>query len=524
MTEANYTALTFAPIQGFIEKSRKLRDLYGSSFILSYLACAICERVEATLEKSAVISPARINVTQGTSNLIIVKGAFSPTAAETAFYDAWGRITKVCREWIEEKLIAEYSWRSDWELWTNHAWEFFCQTGETISQARYNLMRMKKRRNWTAVNWLGESSSLSGTDAIAWPGMGTYHPKNSNYHDANQASLAFYAKLREILGESLLDEREQLSIPELVKRLVLVDEIAEKLGIRDEVPKGYKQLNRLEGNNYTGWFKGDGDRIGVFLDSLPHQERQRNQVSKAMREWGRDLTEDEKKDLPFGRIIYAGGDDFFGVFFRDSAPELTGFECVNWFAHKFRELWAELQTRIIESLGEDKSTYQSPITVSVGFVWAAPDIPQRDILQHCREAEESAKKHGRDRLALRVLFNGGNWVEWVCPWQHLNILEKYQDREGGKNWRHIYEDIAVLESRHAFSPQNTDVALALFTAYFGKERDRIFGNQDLWWNEKDKTGILGEQSQYQNIEQQNDAINDWIINLAKIGFHLYDQS
>ena len=29
MTDSIYTAITFAPVQGFIEKSRKLRDLYG---------------------------------------------------------------------------------------------------------------------------------------------------------------------------------------------------------------------------------------------------------------------------------------------------------------------------------------------------------------------------------------------------------------------------------------------------------------------------------------------------------------
>ncbi|MBW4442550.1 MAG: hypothetical protein KME10_15220 [Plectolyngbya sp. WJT66-NPBG17] len=42
-TDTIYTAITFAPVQGFIEKSRKLRDLYGSSFILSYLANALCK-------------------------------------------------------------------------------------------------------------------------------------------------------------------------------------------------------------------------------------------------------------------------------------------------------------------------------------------------------------------------------------------------------------------------------------------------------------------------------------------------
>lgn len=43
MDKNSCTIVTFAPIQGFIEDSRKLRDLYGSSFLLSYLAKSICE-------------------------------------------------------------------------------------------------------------------------------------------------------------------------------------------------------------------------------------------------------------------------------------------------------------------------------------------------------------------------------------------------------------------------------------------------------------------------------------------------
>ena len=38
-----YTAISFAPVQGFIEKSRKLRDLIGASQILSYLAYSLVE-------------------------------------------------------------------------------------------------------------------------------------------------------------------------------------------------------------------------------------------------------------------------------------------------------------------------------------------------------------------------------------------------------------------------------------------------------------------------------------------------
>ena len=41
------------------------------------------------------------------------------------------------------------------------------------------------------------------------------------------------------------------------------------------------------------------------------------------------------------------------------------------------------------------------ITLSVGFVWAGHSVPQRDVLQHCREAEKFAKNLGRDRLTNR---------------------------------------------------------------------------------------------------------------------------
>ena len=177
------------------------------------------------------------------------------------------------------------------------------------------------------------------------------------------------------------------------------------------------------------------------------------------------------------------------------------------------------------------------ITVSVGLVWAAPGVPQRDVLQHCRDAEKSAKKKGRDRLAIRILFNSGNHLEWVCPWWCLQqFLEGYQDREGDTlaslkekskgnkttpNWTHFYNDVATLESHHAFEGQ-TQIALGLFEIYFGKENRQCLATH-LWdtsdTNNKTKTGILGNQRHAQ--EKQNiKALNNWVINLAKVGFQL----
>lgn len=467
MSESDYTAITFAPVQGFIEKSRKLRDLYGSSFLLSYLSRVLCQA--ATQQGLNVISPAIINVTQGTPNQIIIQGLFSRTDAEAAFKQAWQNIVETCRQWIEEQVTGfNYCWKREWKDWSHYAWEFFWATGDTITAARESLNDIKRPRDWVGINWKGESSTLSGTDAIAWPTMGLLNPKTGRAKQEKQDIEKFYAALSQKLGETYLDRlpkfkllkgtgreivakkigeaiitpREQLSIPELIKRLITVDAVAEKIKLEIkhpsielseefiqkalestdiEVPeKPFKEVNRHEEQSWTGWFQGDGDRMGKFLQKLADKgeedERKKLQeFSEALMNWGEKELKPYMKDSKLGRIVYAGGDDFMGVLFQSATSgKLTATECLQWFAG-LPEEW-------------EKHGYADKITVSVGFVWAAPNVPQRDVLQHGREAEKSAKTCGRDRLALRVLFNSGNHLEWVCPWRFLDILSAYRDR------------------------------------------------------------------------------------------------
>lgn len=595
MSQSCYTAITFAPVQGFIEKSRKLRDLYGSSFLLSYLSRILCQA--AKQQKLDVISPAIINVTQGTPNQIIIHGLFSKADAEATFKQAWQNIVETCRQWIETEVSNfDYCWKREWKDWIHHAWEFFWATGETITAARESLNDIKRPRDWVGINWKGESSTLSGTDAIAWPTMGLLNPKTGRVKSENpakpekQAIEEFYAALSQKLGETYLDRlpkfklltgtgretvakkigeaiitpREQLSIPELIKRLITVDAIAEKikLGIdhpsielskefiqkaedfiqkalestKIETPeKPFKEVNRHEEQSWTGWFQGDGDRMGKYLQELADkgEETEREELknfSAALMNWGENTLKPYMKDSKLGRIVYAGGDDFMGVLFQSATPgQLTADECLEWFSN-FPELWKEHQ-------------YADKITVSVGFVWAAPNVPQRDVLQHGREAEQSAKKCGRDRLALRVLFNSGNHLEWVCPWRFLDILSAYRDRsQKNQNWAHIYQDVALLEARHAFTNQQINIAKALADIYFPDYKDIL--DRKHWWNTEGVSGILGEWKTYlkedekddeTSLEQVNNTVpeddklcldkinkvlNEWIINLAKVGFHL----
>lgn len=512
-----YTAITFAPVQGFIEKSRKLRDLYGSSFILSYLARAICNA--AKNQGNEVISPAIIDVTQGTPNQIVIKGEFTQSAAKAALDEAWQQITQACQEWIERHLPANYRWQREWNAWTNHTWEFFWERGDSISQVRKKLNDKKRSRDWTGINWIGESSTLSGTDAIASPSMSLKRDRSEQSQQVRQ----FYTQLSQIksLGSAFVDPSEQLSIPELIKRLITYSALASylKLNAQEhisvEIPATFRDLSRFDDNRWTGWFQGDGDSIGSHLRKLAENSNEAEalkEFSKQMMEWGGKYLKPAIQKSGLGRIIYAGGDDFLGVLYSNEPdPPLKAQKCLDWF-YDFPTVWQEH--------GQD-------ITVSVGFVWANAGVPQRDVLQHCKEAEQSAKNNGRDRLALRVLFNGGNYIEWVCPWQFLQpILNSYCDRNQGKNWTHIYKDVATLEARHAFKSDNSDIAQALFQVYFSKASHIIKDN--LWNTDSDgskKSGILGNRQQNDNRDRplnpdEHQLLNNWIINLAKVGFHL----
>lgn len=603
MDEQIYTVITFSPVQGFIEKSRKLRDLYGSSYLLSLLSWSICKAAEQ-LKQDAVVSPALLNIIQGMPNQIILKGDFSEgdiEQIETFFDEVWALVADSCREWIKDNIYQELpgkeeegkpNWDRNWRLWKKHAWEFFSAQGNSITKAREAINQVKHKRDWTGINWQGESSTLSGADAIAYPGLGKIiDPRKYNYQEETRKIREFYSNLSYVLGESFIDEREQLSIPELIKRLVTNQSIIKKIDLKlrdhpfkleipeitkladDLRPESFKDLNRHENEYWTGWFQGDGDGAGKYFKSLPKdkEESKTKEFSQEMRDWGKQLMEQQGTKMDSkGRMIYAGGDDFLGVLYEEK-KQIQPLECLQWFYTFKSEVW--------------HWPTEKKITPSVGFVWAGSQVPQRDILQHCNEAEQSAKKKGRDRIALRILFNSGNHLEWLCPWWLLdekefkdfekeieqlfgqiptpkhNLIKSYKSRSNDDNWTHFYRDVALLESRHAFDGEKIiiineqtgskpktvnnpkiDIALSLIEIYFGKEWHNIIANPQNWFNRYDEneiqtfTGILGDPNFFDSESSNNlidkvvkisndtyqirQAFNDWVINLAKVGFRL----
>lgn len=540
-----YTAISYAPVQGFIEKSRKLRDLFGASMILSHLSYEVVNHAHS-IKEIDVISPGLINVKKGMPNRILLKGNFQEEETrktkleevKQTWFVAWRKLLARSRDFLEEELDSYYAnewfWEEDWQKWGNHAWELFSGEGETIKEAMESLEEGKLSRDWTAINWVGESSSLSGADAIACPGIGGVRrkPKQQPWGEEGKKIKQFYTRLALISdpksksGETseesqpegkFIDPQEKLSIPELTKRLVTLDAVSSDLSrIRNfnELVRKVADHSEEEGQ-WTGWFMGDGDKVGENIKAIEEVKGEAGvkEFSEVMRSWGRWFEDDFEKKNP-GRIVYAGGDDFFGVLFNRKFPlkplrSISGqqiLQCLN----QLPQQWLE-----------GKPEHLQDLTFSLGFVWAAPTVPQRDILQHCRETEKEAKNQGRDRVAIRVLFSSGQYVQWVCHWDYLKILDSYEDLDGGKNWSHVYGDLAQLEARHAFS-LDLDSEQPL-------QKQEIFDNNkaalefmEIYFPGTKKLLKQNEQELFQATDSVDRAwaMTQWIKDLITVGWYL----
>jgi CRISPR-associated protein Cmr2 len=535
-----YTVITFAPVQGFIEKSRKLRDLYGASQILSYLSYCLVKEA-GKKHGLTVISPAikegelSNDLIQGMPNRILIVGEIERDHAFNLFrntlYSAWEQLVRACKSWVEKKIPGSYDWNMSWKRWEMHAWEIFLGQDASITDAMKDLETRKLRRGWTVPNWNGESSSLSGHDGIAYPNMDRrITPKKerdsqnqSNPQDLTQEIKAFYKAIAEKLDPSgtendraYINENERLSVPELIKRLVTYSEIRDSIDFYRVIPAKDKKAFELEGftkllrkdekkpeTYWTGWFMGDGDRIGNYLKSLsdPNQVRE---FSLCLRDWGHKF-----KQFDLGRVVYAGGDDFLGVIYgTDETPQRDRQEVVDWLCG-LRGQWEELRDAMREKGLRVNDGEEPDVSLSVGFVWAGHSVPQRDVLQHCREAEKLAKNLGRDRVTIRVVFNNGQYVQWTTPWQYLAWLKDYRDRDGESNWSHVYSDLAELKARHAISPKgmkeaDSRIALELFKLYFG---------------EKNSSELSRKRSDITNKEEPR-ALIEWIEGMIQVGWQL----
>ncbi len=147
-----------------------------------------------------------------------------------------------------------------------------------------------------------------------------------------------------------------------------------------------------------------GDYLKRFANT-PEEGERITDFSKQMREWGQHFHENPPERC---RVVYAGGDDFLGVFYDTGKEDqrLQPKHCVDFFSTFKSKIW-NVRNKNEEENPNNRSG--KSITVSVGFVWAGSSIPQRDVLQHCRLAEKSAKNNGMVNQFLKLLTSIWNF-------------------------------------------------------------------------------------------------------------------
>jgi CRISPR-associated protein Cmr2 len=491
-----FTAVTFAPVQSFIRSSRKLRDLYGSSLLLSHLGHALYADASKRLGPQAVVSPANVSLSRGVPNSLVISGDYRASQARAALLAAWAKVLEECRTWLENNITHsnttpisegwsgnwEAEWGASWKAAALHSWEVFHGQGDTIAEARKALKASKWQRDWSLPNWTGESSTLSSAEAVVRPTMArVVKPWLVDPDAARKEAREFLAQLRTKLGEAFAGENEEISLLELVKRLITYrpilkrafqlpgEEALPEQTVDDLLQKNFPRLTTRAHPDEEKvapesiiWFMADGDGVGSHIQSLvesgQNEEAALRAFSQTIRDWAASLYERVPQSMGSSQkatVVYAGGDDVFGAL-HETEPgnhDLNAADLWHWL-ETFPDLWQDAN--------------QPQLSISMGLVWADAKVPQREALEHARLAEGCAKARGKDRFALRLLHASGNHLEWSCPWTWLRpIRASYRDRENRQgaaaSWRHLGDDLVWLQERQAIT---AGTAEALWEAYF----------------------------------------------------------
>lgn len=166
---------------------------------------------------------------------------------------------------------------------------------------------------------------------------------------------------------------------------------------------------------YVACLVADGDRMGKALDALAeHGLTAHQQISQALARFAQEAKEIVEQ-RHHGVLVYSGGDDVLAFL---SLPR--ALECAQSLSQAF-----EGHVRpVLEQHGVEVRP-----TLSVGLGLGHVLESLGDLLHLGRDAEKTAKRKGRNRLALTLARHSGRELRWSAPWREdrsqdpLGLLE-----------------------------------------------------------------------------------------------------
>ncbi len=191
---------------------------------------------------------------------------------------------------------------------------------------------------------------------------------------------------------------------------------------------------------YYGILMMDGDGIGSILGKLRTPEDMEDVAAKlsqfALQTVPKVVQEHLGEDLDLNQPVYAGGDDVLAM-----VPLITPFDRMNG------RTAVDLAAAIARAFGDLQLDGANRTGMSAGLAIVHYKEDLRVALRAAREAEQAAKRAGKNRLALAVLRRSGEHTTAVAPWGHADTVSRlvrtFMDARATDRW--TYQLRAVME-------------------------------------------------------------------------------
>ena len=439
--------LTITPVQDFISQARKLKDLYGGSYILSEMSRVGIEYAQKS--GATVIFPQKINGKNSYPNRFLIEVSFESEEKLNAFAqnirdeilgyfkDLNKTQSSIVKEHIE--IFFQIYWSAS---------EYDGNYKKAFDEVENRLAGAKNSRFFTQLGEIGRKCSICGERNVA-----VYQKPMRFYIEEQRKNLVEAQKSDNIQsGEGLcgvcytkrvstksrfesvsdiaimnipreirekynyLNEDSQLFYEEnLTKDYFKKNDISFDLRDCQEEFKKFKQESReIKKTSYYAVVMFDGDDMGKWL-SGQKLDNQNN-----LKEFHKDISSylgtfaKKARDIlkePKGMTVYAGGEDFLG------------FVNINNLFEILQELNSEF-TQLISKPLKEKYNIIDNFTFSAGLVIAHYKTPLGMVLSEARKSEKKAKKNsGKDSVCLTVLKRSGEVRESVLKFNEFVNLE-----------------------------------------------------------------------------------------------------
>lgn len=247
-----------------------------------------------------------------------------------------------------------------------------------------------------------------------------------------------------------------ISFNQYTKDKLIIQPLEEDLtAIKNKLKELKKTANGHKLNSYYALLIFDGDSMGEWLSGQKLVDKSK------LKEYHNFITTllgdfaswaDKELKAPYGKVIYAGGDDFLGIL------------NLRYVLDVYVKLRVEFENRVSKPLLENFSFKSGDtLTFSAGIAIAHYKDPLADTLNFARKMEKVAKSiDDKDALSMAVVKHSGEIHHFSCQWLDGEFMKSYQ---------------AVLKmfDTGLSAAFITSISQELKSLYFSSEDDEFFG-------------------------------------------------